>query len=200
MHGSYGSPDENWFRWLEKELIILGHTVILEQFPADNWDEVTQIGPEKIATYTPKQNLQIWDDFFASNILPKIVSTPTIFIGHSIAPIFILHMLQKYDFQLSGAVFVSPFFNIPDRPPIWQFYPANKTFYTYDFDFTKIKSQLGKTFVVYGDDDPYVPAEESPLFADKLKSDLILVPGGGHCGGKFKEFPLVLELSQKLLS
>ena len=173
MHGSYGSPDENWFRWLEKELLSLGHTVILEQFPADNWDEVTQIGPANIASYTPKQNLQIWDDYFVSNIL---------------------HMLQKYSFKLSGAVFVSPFYNIPDRPPIWQFYPANHTFYNYDFDFTKIKTKLGKTFVVYGDDDPYVPAGESPLFASKLGSDLVLVPKGGHCGGIFKEFPLILEL------
>jgi len=54
MHGSYGSPEENWFRWLEKELIGLGHKVILEQFPVDDWDTITKIGPEEIDNYDPK--------------------------------------------------------------------------------------------------------------------------------------------------
>ncbi len=198
MHGSYGSPEENWFRWLEKELKAKGNEVILKQFPVDDWDEVTKIGPAKISEFTPKQNLSTWEDFFVKNILSKVGDEPFFFIGHSSAPIFMLHMLQKYDFKVAGAIFVSPFFDMPDRPEIWQFYPTNKTFYNYDFDFTKIKSQiLSKTYVVYGDNDPYVPASQPPLFAEKLGSELIVVPSGGHCGSIFKEFPLVLELSQK---
>jgi predicted alpha/beta hydrolase family esterase len=198
MHGSYGSPEENWFRWLEKSLKNEGHEVILEQFPVDDWDEVTNITPAKISEFTPKQNLTTWEKFFVANIIPKIGDEPFYFIGHSSAPIFMLHMLEKYDFKLAGAIFVSPFFNIPDRPAIWQFYPANKTFYSYDFDFAKIKSQiLGKTYVVYGDNDPYVPQSEPPLFANKLGSELIMVPNGGHCGSIFKEFPLILSLLKK---
>lgn len=201
MHGTYGSPDENWFRWLEKELKKFGHEVILEQFPVDDWAEVSALGPENIASYQPKQSLEIWDNYFSTNILPRIQSGPTIFVGHSSAPMFILHMLQKYDFKLAGTVFVAPFFNIPDTPAVWQFYPPNKTFYGYDFNFAKIKSQItGKSFVVYGDNDPYVPPAEPPLFAAKLGSEISVVKGGGHCGGIFKEFPLVLDLSQKLVS
>jgi len=30
MHGSYGSPEENWFRWLEKSLKTLEQEVILK--------------------------------------------------------------------------------------------------------------------------------------------------------------------------
>lgn len=198
MHGSYGSPEENWFRWLEAELNKLGHTVILEQFPVDDWDEVNKIGSEKISEYEPKESLQTWDEYFSTHILPRINQTPTIFIGHSIAPIFMLHTLQKYDFHLAGAIFVAPFFDIPFDPNTWQFYPVNKTFYSYDFDFEKIKAQLGKSFVVYGDDDPYVPATEPPLFANKLGSEIRVIPKGGHCGGIFKEFPLVLELTKKI--
>lgn len=199
MHGSYGSPEENWFRWLEKELHNLGHQVILKQFPVDDWDTVTKIGPEKIRDFTPVQSLPTWEEYFVKNILPIFKDEPFIFIGHSSAPIFMLHMLQKYDFKLAGAVFVAPFFDIPDRPEIWQFYPTNKTFYSYDFDFAKIKSQItGKTLVVYGDNDPYVPAEQSPLFAEKLGSEIFVVPNGGHCGSIFKEFPLVLDLALKI--
>lgn len=195
MHGSYGSPDENWFRWLERELITLGNQVILKQFPVDDWDQVTNIGIDKISSFKPVQALGVWEEFFVSKILPKLQQESTNFIGHSLAPLFILHMLQKYDFQLAKAIFVSPFFNIPDRSEIWQFYPTNKTFYSYDFDFAKINSQLSKSDVVYGDDDPYVPATEPPMFAQKLGSEVHVVKNGGHCGSIFKEFPLILDIA-----
>lgn len=197
MHGSYGSPEENWFRWLEKELKKLGHDVILDQFPADDWDKVNQIRPEQIASYDSIQSLSSWEKYFVEHTLPQIQDGEVSFVGHSIAPIFMLHMLNKYDFKLKHAIFVAPFFNIPDRPEIWQFYPVNKTFYGYDFDFDKIKSQIGKSYVVYGDDDPYVPATEPPLFAEKLGAEVHLVPGGKHCGGTFKEFPLIIQLINK---
>lgn len=196
MHGSYGSPEENWFRYLEGQLTKLGHEVVLVQFPVDDWGEVNQLGPENIDKLTPKQSLEIWDDFFTKQILPRFGADPFVIVGHSLAPVFMLHMLEKYSFKLAGAVFVAPFFNIPDAPSVWQFYPTNKTFYKYDFDFKKIKSQiLGKSYVVYGDDDPYVPHTEPPLFAEKLGSEIVVVPHGGHCGSIFKEFPLVLNLT-----
>lgn len=194
MHGSYGSPEENWFRWLEKELNKQGHEVILEQFPSDNWDDVNNIGIDQRDSYKAIQTLTSWEKYFVDHILPKIKDEEIGFVGHSIAPVFMLHMLNKYDFKLKQAVFVSPFFNIPDAPDVWQFYPVNKTFYSYDFNFDKIKTQIGMSYVVYGDNDPYVPATEPPLFAEKLGAEIHVVPNGGHCGGIFKEFPLLLEI------
>ncbi len=202
MHGSYTKIDnpKYWFNWLKKELVNLGGSVISDQFPTEDWSEVEDLDSNKASTFISKQSLISWENKFITDILPQLGSEPFVFIGHSMAPLFILHMLQKYNFKLAGAIFVAPFFNVEDRPEIWQFYPTNKTFYNYDFDFTKIKSQiLGKTYVVYGDNDPYVPASESPLFAEKLGSELIVVANGGHCGSIFKEFPLVLNLSSELL-
>lgn len=197
MHGSYGSPEENWFRWLEKELKQLGHEVILEQFPVDSWDEIEKIGADKIGSYEAIETLTSWEEYFVNHILPQIKDQEIGFVGHSIAPVFMLHMLNKYDIKLKKAIYVAPCFNIPDAPAVWQFYPVNKTFYSYDFDFEKIKSQIGKSYVVYGDNDPYVPATEPPLFAQKLGAEICVVPGGGHCGGIFKEFPLLLEIIKK---
>lgn len=197
MHGAYGSKDGNWFPWLKEQLTERGDTVILEQFPVDNWETVEGIGREMIGEYKPIQTLNSWEQFFSANILPKIEGVETSFVGHSLAPIFMLHMLEKYEVKFERAVFVAPFFDIPDRPEIWQFYPVNKTFYNYEFDFDKIKSKIDKSYVVYGDDDPYVPATEPPLFAEKLEAEVVVVPGGKHCGSNFKEFPQVLELIDK---
>lgn len=194
MHGSYGSPDENWFRWLEKELKLLGHEVILEQFPVDNWDEIEKVGQANIGSYQPLESLSSWESYFVKHVLPHIKDDEIGFVGHSIAPIFMLHMLSKYDIKLKIAIFVAPFFNIPDAPGIWQFYPVNKTFYSYNFDFEGIKKKMGKSFVVYGDNDPYVPSTEPPLFAEKLGSEVHVVPGGKHCGSNFREFPLLIDL------
>jgi len=197
MHGSYGSPGENWFPWLEKELKSKGEEVVLEQFPVDDWNEIEKIGKENIDTYIAEESLNSWDKFFSENILPQIKDQDVVFIGHSIAPVFILHMLAKYDIKIKTAIFVSPFFNIPDAPNVWQFYPVNKTFYSYNFDFEKIKAKIGKSFVVYGDNDPYVPATEPPLFAKSLGSEVHVIPGGRHCGSNFKEFPLVFDLATR---
>lgn len=194
VHGSYGSPDENWFRWLERELKELGHEVILEQFPVDVWDEVNKIGPEEIKNYSPIESLTSWDEFFVAHVLPKIEDGKIGFVGHSIAPIFILHMLAKYDIKFKTALFVAPFFNIPFDPSTWQFYPVNKTFYSYDFNFDQLKEKVDASHVIYSDNDPYVPISEPILFANKLGSKTHIVPNGSHLGSSFTEFPLLLDL------
>lgn len=200
MHGSYTKINnpKYWFTWLKKEFETKGGQVISPQFPTEDWSTVEQLQLTNSNDFESIQSLTSWEKIFIDKVLPQVDKQPFIFIGHSIAPLFMMHMLQKYDIKIAGAVFVSPFFNIPDRPEIWQFYPTNKTFYNYDFDFAKIKSQImGKTYVVYGDNDPYVPPAESPLFASKLGSELVMVKGGGHCGSIFKDFPLVLDLALK---
>ena len=130
MHGSYGSPDENWLPWLEKELKSTGGDVVLKQFPVDDWNEIERIGRENIDTYIAVECLNSWEKYFTENIYPQIKDQDVVFIGHSIAPIFMLHMLAKYDIKIKTAIFVAPFFNIPDAPNVWQFYPVNKSFYT----------------------------------------------------------------------
>ena len=198
LHGSFGSPEENWFRWLEKKLLNDGHSVTLDQYPVEDWDSFTAKGRERANAEHCTQTLETWESAFVAKTLPKIKSQPTVVIGHSLAPLFMLHMITKYDLKLKGLIAVSPFFTIPEDLKLWQFWAVNKTFYKTNFDDRKLKSLVYDVHVVYGDDDPYVPQKEILKFARALAAKTHVVPGGGHCGSIFKEFPLVLDLSLTL--
>lgn len=195
MHGSFGSPDENWFRWLEKELKKRKYQVILEQFPVDNWNKLTSLGIDNRDKYKIIQTVASWEKFFLDNIYPKLKNQEFVFIGHSLAPLFFLHLLEKYDLKVNKAIFVSPFFELEDKLDIWQFYPVNKDFYKTNFDFQLIKNKIKQSFVVYGDNDPYVPSSQPKEFAKKLKAKELVIINGGHCGSVFTEFPEILAIS-----
>lgn len=200
VHGSYTRVDnpKYWFTWLKNELKSRGDQVISPQFPTEDWSDINLLQPDKDRDFRSIQSLSSWEKVFVREVMPQIKDEPFVFIGHSIAPIFMLHMLQKYEIKISNAVFVAPFFSVPDRPEVWQLYLANKTFYNYDFDFAKIKSRLVKSYVVYGDNDPYISSKESLMFAEKLGSEVVVVKDGGHCGSIFKQFPLVRDLAISL--
>lgn len=105
-------------------------------------------------------------------------------------------MVQKYEIQLDSAVFVSPFFELHK---IWQFQSVNQSFYTTDFDFERLQNLIPLSYVLYSDNDPYVPIEQSKLFAQKMHSSEIIIPGGKHLSLQndnphLKQFPLLLEL------
>lgn len=56
FHGAYGSKNGNWFPWLKKELVKLGHNVLLDQYPVDNYDEIEKRG----------KNNKTYSDFICS--------------------------------------------------------------------------------------------------------------------------------------
>lgn len=196
MHGSFteANSPRYWFGWLKNELVTQGNTVVLEQLPVDSWEKLIELGEANLSSYTPSQSLESWEDAFVTKVLPQIEGKEINFVGHSLANLFILHMLAKYKFTLKRAVFVSPFFEIPYSAINWPLEPINHTFYKSDFDFVELKTKITSSIVVTSDNDPYVPATEPPLFAEKLGSDIKVIPGGRHCGSNFPTFPDLLPL------
>lgn len=69
FHGAFGSKTGNWFPWLKTELEKLNQDVILEQFPCDDYEEITKNGP---TVPSNNQNLTNWFQAFEKNIFPKI--------------------------------------------------------------------------------------------------------------------------------
>lgn len=193
LHGSFGSKEGNWFPQLKEKLELLNQKVVLEQFPVDDWDEVIKVGKKY---GPPKQNLKSWLKTFEKKVWPQIKGEKVVVVAHSLGPLFFLHVLERFEVRVDAAVFVSPFLYIPPNPDLWPIDVVNKSFYGYKFDFGKLKRKIPVSYVLYSDDDPYVPVEKALEFADKLGSSKIPVLGGGHLNAEvnLNEFPLVLEL------
>lgn len=196
LYGSFGSPESNWFPELKERLESLNQEVIIPRLPTENWEEVTRAGPQR----PPKnQSLESWLKAFEkiSKTLKK--GEKPCFISHSLGSLFILHLVDRYNFQLDSAIFISPFLEKLGRS--WQIDLVNQSFYKTDFDFSKLKRLIPISYVLYSDNDPYVASKYSVDFAQKLGSSPIFVRKAGHMNIEFgfKTFPLVFELCKTRL-
>ena len=192
FHGSFGGPGGNWFPQLKEKLEVLGQQVISPQFPIEDWEAFNKAGPQ---TKPKKQNLKNWLGFFQKNVLPQLKRGEKLcFIGHSLGPLFILHIVEKFNLQLDSAIFVSPFFMNP--PDLWQFDLVNSSFFSVNFNFDRLKKLIPTSYVLYSDSDPYVNTNQSILFAKALESSTIFVRRAGHMNSEvnLNEFPLVYDL------
>lgn len=197
IHGAFGGPDENWFPQLGEKLASLGQKVIIPRFPVDDWDTITSQGPDIPSKH---QNLDHWLKTFEKVLENLNQNDKLCFIGHSLGPLFILHVLEKYDIQLDSAIFVSPFLRLPDDK-YWQVHLVNKTFYKTDFDFVRLKRLIPISYTLYSDNDPYVDKKYSIDFAHNLGSSPVQVLSAGHMNSEagYKDFPLVFDLCKTRL-
>ena len=99
IHGAFGGPEENWFPELGEKLASLGQKVVIPQFPVDDWDTITSQGPN-----TPSQNqtLDNWLKTFEKVLTGLDRDDKLCFVGHSLGPLFTLHALEKYIFNLTA--------------------------------------------------------------------------------------------------
>lgn len=196
LHGSFGNIHENWFMWLKEELEKQGHTVFLEQYPVDSWTDIEKAGKNNINTI---ENLTSWTAFFEEHTLPKIDKTKDlVFFGHSLSPVFILHLVDRFNLRVKGLIVASPFMESLNNEQTWPFDVVNRTFYKTNFNWEKLRKLIFHSYVIYGTKDPYVPTHLPISFAHNLGSELIPVVGGGHLGGEYTKFPLILGIFHKL--
>lgn len=197
FHGSYGDAKGNWFPNLKQKLEELGQEVLIKQYPVEDWDEVKKVGKQFIPK---KQTLQNWFAIFEKKILPRIKNKRLCFVGHSLGPIFILHLTEKYNIKIECGIFVMPFLQALNTEQAWQFDVVNASFYKQDFDFKKLKNNIPLSYVLYSDNDPYVNAKLALEFGKNLDSHSILIKNAFHINAPlFQKNPLVLELCKTLL-
>ncbi|MBU0470382.1 MAG: alpha/beta hydrolase, partial [Nanoarchaeota archaeon] len=112
--------------------------------------------------------------------------------GHSLAPAFILSILEKIKVQVKASFFVSGFIGLLGNNV---FDEINETFVTKKFNWEKIKSNCKEFYVYHSDNDPYVPLERGEELAEKLGAELEVVMGAGHFNEKagYTKFELLFN-------
>jgi hypothetical protein len=183
IHGAYGTPEENWFPWLKRELEKIGCTVYVPAFP------------------TPEgQSLSAWLAVFKQ--YEKYVRGDSIFVGHSIGATFILDLLMHMQKKVR-AIFLVSCFVTPAIDPNNEVTEINKTFYEKPFDWETIKALCGDAYVIGSDNDPYVTVEMVRGVSQQLGgAPLIVIKGAGHFNEKagYTEFPQLLGMIKSSIS
>ncbi len=177
IHGTGGSPQENWFPWLKLELEQQGHRVVVPAFPT----------PEK-------QSLKNWRDVFRK--YEQYLGKDTLLVGHSLGCAFLLSVLEKQ--QAKATFLVAGFLKKLNKP---EFIESNKTFVEKEFDWTAIRNNCRKFYVLNSDNDPHVPLENGKELARLLGTECMVISQAGHFNkdAGFTRFELLLELMQKEL-
>ena len=173
IHGTWGSPEENWFPWMKKKLEEIWYTVIVPKFP-------TPAG----------QSLESWNATFSQYL--DQVSEETIFIGHSVGPAFILNILEQVNSKVAGCYFAAGFLELIQLP---EFDLVNETITSRQFDWQKIHENCDNFYMCHGDDDPYVPFHNVEILSENLRVEVDMIQWGWHLNSEtgYESFEYLLE-------
>jgi len=177
LHGTLGSPEGNWFRWLESELKKRGYEVWLPTLP-----------------HTEQPSLRVMSDFVYKNA-PFPLDGTTLLIGHSSGAILALIIAQQSKTPLAGLVGVSVFH---DNSLNWS---PNSKLFDISFDFEAIQRNTHKILFVHSDNDPYVPLDQARYVADTCQAKIVIIPGQGHFNLEqsptYTQFPKLIETMEQ---
>ncbi len=149
IHGTFGSPEENWFPWMKEELEQLGHQVAVPRFP------------------TPQnQSIETWRAHFYQ--YETLIDEDSILIGHSLGVAFLLDSIKRSK-SIRTVFLVSGFTGLLGEKT---FDDLNKTFVQRDIQWKAIKKKCTYFFVYHSDNDPYVPITYATELAQKLEDAL----------------------------
>ena len=160
IHGSFGSPFENWFGWLHDFIEDDGKQCYVPQFP---------IG-------VGYQNYENWSKLLKYYLDLGLINENTTIIAHSIAPVFVSKFLTENKIKIKKLISVCGFNNYLGINE--EYDNVNESMY---FDNLKdVKQYVDEIICFYSDNDPYVKYEVEKEFADEIATEQIIIPDGGH--------------------
>ena len=180
LHGTGETSDGNWFPWLKSKLEKQGKKCIVPQFP---------IGDE--------QSFDSWSAELNKYLKVGDINENTIFIAHSIAPIFVIKYILKNKVNIFGLVFVSGANNF--LTPYEEYNKVNSTFFC-DGDIGEVNKFTRFIYCIYSDDDPYIPFDVLDKFAKDLSAEKCIISGGGHLNAEsgYLRFDKMLEVIKQI--
>lgn len=176
LHGTGGSPQENWFDWLRVKLENEGWKVWVPLLPDNNQPNIRRYNQFLLAE-------NHWD-----------FNNESIIIGHSSGAVAILGLLQALPekVMVDSCYLVGAFKDNLGRSDLTSLFELQ-------FDFDHIKSHAKKIVFIHSDNDPYCPLDHAQYLAQQTGGELIIKPGQKHFsvgtyGEKYRQFPFLLDL------
>lgn len=172
FHGTHGSPQGNWFQWLQEHLMIEGWQVATPKLPT----------PEN-------QSYDNWKLALEKQI-PGYADVDVV-VGHSCGGSFALRLLEESLIEPEQVILVSTVSGKLDN----EFDELNHSFIDKPFNWDVIKQACDNFTLLHGDNDPYVPLNQAKSLADNLQTNLIVIENGGHLNSEngYDQFPEILE-------
>jgi hypothetical protein len=182
LHGSFGNPEKNWYRYLGLKAEAKGYKVNIPQL-----EHIDKLNVDKTFEFLLKSGF---------------IDSDTTIIGHSSGAAYILGILQRLPKNLAirKAILVAGF--VDDNLTRKLFKSVPKIHYAKLFpkkwDWNKIKSSCREFIIVYSDNDPYVQMRHAKTLHRRLSGKLVLFPGAFHFsvnngGERFKSFPEIVK-------
>ncbi|MHB8860541.1 MAG: RBBP9/YdeN family alpha/beta hydrolase [Minisyncoccota bacterium] len=177
VHGWDGSPTGDWIGWVTEGFQKKGYEVVIPEMPD-----------------TGAPVIKKWVAHLRSVV--GAVDENTYFIGHSIGCQTIMRFLETVDAKIGGAIFVAGWFdlkNLEDEESEEIAKPWIET----AIDYARVKANLAETVVILGDNDPFVPYEETKkAFEARLGAKVVTIHGAGHITSDdgFGPFPKIIDI------
>jgi len=175
LHGIMGKAGENWMQWLNNELIKLNLNVIMPDLPNSN-----------------QPNRKKWFNTI-KNLLQKITDD-IIIVGHSLGVTSALDYCEKTTKQIRAVVSVAGFADA------YGLKFNNYFLRERQIDMNKVKKHVQSFYVLYGDNDPYIPQKILKKLADDLGTKPVIIKDGGHINKEigYVKLPEILEYIKTL--
>lgn len=189
VHGTMGSPDENWFLWAQTEIAKVleceKYEVLVPHFPY-------------VVGNNENQGYDLWKKILLAYANAGLINEETILIGHSLGPVFIYRFLYDTKIKVNAVISVSGKNN--NWLNLKAFDDFNFDFYC-DWELLKKATKYAKyRYAYYSDCDPYIPLINCKKFANGTQSEEILLKGAGHINAAagYTKFPELIELIKKI--
>ena len=151
FHGTGGSPEYCWYRWLQQRLTERGYQVEVPHLPGINTEPIITFLPTVLAAHP--------------------VDDDTVLVGHSGGAALLLAMLEELDVTVPMAVLVAGY----STPPNTEEEPVLKTGY----DWSRIRSHVEDIYFINSAADPYgCDDRQGRALFDRLGGTQIIRPEG----------------------
>lgn len=181
LHGTDGSPDYNWFPWLEDELARRGYEVFSPLLPDNHTPN-----RDNYENFLRKSG---WD--FSNNLI----------IGHSSGATTALNLLDADWFPVvKSTILVGLFLNERLLPGV-DWYEAgqfDKLFPENGYDIARLQSRSSSLVFLHGSDDPYCSVDDARDFAEKVGGRMEVIDKGLHLSSNRTQLPEILKYIDEL--